>query len=52
MASYWKVPIFTAGGISAQFANKQLYSTLTRLSFSMGERSIDLITGIELISLD
>lgn len=36
MASYWNVPIFTAGGIGAEFSNKQLYSTLTRLSFSLG----------------
>lgn len=37
MASYWNLPVFTAGGISAEFANKQLYSSLTRLSFSLGE---------------
>ena len=36
MASYWNVPIFTAGGIGVEFANKKLYSTLTRLSFSLG----------------
>lgn len=36
MASYWNVPIFTAGGIAADFANKDLYSSLTRLSFSLG----------------
>ena len=36
MASYWNVPIMTAGGIGAEFANKKLYNTLTRLSFSLG----------------
>lgn len=36
MASYWNVPIFTAGGIGAEFSNKGLFSTLTRLSFSLG----------------
>lgn len=36
MASYWNIPIFTAGGIGAEFSNKHLYSTLTRLSFSLG----------------
>lgn len=36
MASYWNVPLFTAGGIAAEFADKTIYSTLTRLSFSMG----------------
>jgi hypothetical protein len=37
MASYWNVPIFTAGGIGVEFSNKALFSTLTRLSFSLGE---------------
>lgn len=36
LASFWNVPIFTAGGIGVEFSNKQLYSTLTRLSFSLG----------------
>ena len=36
MASYWNIPVFTAGGIGAQFSNKHLYSSLTRLSFSLG----------------
>ncbi|KAI1289818.1 Receptor-type guanylate cyclase gcy-8 [Halotydeus destructor] len=35
MAAYWNVPLFTAGGISLEFANKRLYSSLTRLSFSV-----------------
>lgn len=36
MAAYWNVPVITAGGIGVEFANKKLYSTLTRLSFSLG----------------
>jgi atrial natriuretic peptide receptor A len=36
MASSWNIPIFTAGGIGAEFSNKALYSSLTRLSFSLG----------------
>ena len=36
MASYWNVPVFTAGGIGAEFSNKALFQTLTRLSFSLG----------------
>lgn len=35
MAAVWNVPIFTAGGFSTQFGDKQTYSTLTRLSFSI-----------------
>lgn len=37
MASYWNVPIFTAGGIATEFSDKRLYSSLIRLSFSMGQ---------------
>ena len=36
LASAWNVPVFTAGGIGSEFAAKHLYSTLTRLSFSLG----------------
>lgn len=36
MAAYWNIPIITAGGIGAEFSNKDLYSSLTRLSFSLG----------------
>lgn len=36
MASYWNVPLFTAGGVGVEFANKKTFSTLTRMSFAMG----------------
>ena len=39
MASYWNVPVITAGGLAAEFANKNLYSSLTRLSFSIGKNN-------------
>lgn len=35
MASYWRVPLFTAGGFGATFADKSIYTTLTRLAFSL-----------------
>ena len=36
MASYWNVPIFTAGGIGVEFARKDTYTSLTRMAFSLG----------------
>lgn len=36
MASYWNVPIFTAGGIGIEFSKKSIYSSLTRMAFSLG----------------
>lgn len=36
MASYWNVPVFTAGGIGVEFSNKRTFTTLTRMSFSLG----------------
>lgn len=36
MSSYWNVPVFTAGGIGVEFANKKTFSTLTRVAFSLG----------------
>lgn len=36
MASYWNVPVFTAGGIGAEFSNKRTFTTLSRVSFSLG----------------
>ncbi|KAH9493958.1 Nitrogen permease regulator 2 [Dermatophagoides farinae] len=35
MASYWNVPVFTAGGISYEFSYKKIFTTLTRISFSL-----------------
>lgn len=37
MASYWNIPVFTGGGISDSFANKGIFSSLTRLSFSLSK---------------
>src|SRR2546421_4151314 len=35
LAAFWKLPLFTAGGLSTQFSDKDTYQTLTRLSFSV-----------------
>jgi atrial natriuretic peptide receptor A len=43
MAGYWNIPIFTAGGMSIDFTNKEIYPTLTRLSFSLDRVSHFLI---------
>ena len=37
MAAYWNVPILTAGGISENFKNKNIFSSLVRLAFSTGQ---------------
>lgn len=37
MASYWNVPIMTAGGVGHEFSRKNIYTTLTRLAFSLGK---------------
>lgn len=37
MASYWGVPVYTAGGVDVLFSQKKLFSTLTRLSFSLDQ---------------
>lgn len=39
MASYWNIPVLTAGGFGSKFANKSIYSTLTRLIFSLDKMS-------------
>lgn len=44
MASHWNLPILTAGGIEDIFANKKVFSTLTRLSFSLDSICRFLIT--------
>jgi hypothetical protein len=36
MASHWDIPVFTAGGIEDNFSNKNIFRSLTRLSFSLG----------------
>ncbi|KPM04974.1 atrial natriuretic peptide receptor 1-like protein [Sarcoptes scabiei] len=43
MASYWNVPVFTAGGIGFEFSNKKTFTTLTRMSFSLDRVSHFLI---------
>ncbi|RWS01056.1 atrial natriuretic peptide receptor 1-like protein, partial [Dinothrombium tinctorium] len=47
MASYWNVPVFTAGGIGAEFSDKSIFSTLTRLSFSADKIAEFVITIIK-----
>lgn len=37
MASYWNVPVCTAGGVGVEFGRKNVYSTLTRMAFSLGK---------------
>nr|XP_027201054.1 atrial natriuretic peptide receptor 1-like isoform X2 [Dermatophagoides pteronyssinus] len=35
LASYWRLPLMTAGGVGLQFSDKSIYKTLTRVSFSL-----------------
>lgn len=35
MSGYWNIPVFTSGGMSIEFGNRDVYPTLTRLSFSL-----------------
>lgn len=35
MAAHWKIPVISSGGPHVQFSNKEIFSTLTRLSFSL-----------------
>lgn len=35
MAAYWAIPVISSGGPHVQFSNKEIFSTLTRLSFSL-----------------
>lgn len=37
LASFWNVPVFTAGGSSVEFNDKTLFTTLSRLSYSLGK---------------
>lgn len=45
MSGYWNVPLFTAAGFDAMFADKNLYSTLTRLAFSL-DRVSDFMLSV------
>ncbi|KAG8179782.1 hypothetical protein JTE90_002822 [Oedothorax gibbosus] len=47
MASYWGVPIYTAGGIDTLFSSKTVFKTLTRVSFSMDQVSKFVINILE-----
>lgn len=40
LASYWGIPIITAGGIGAEFSDKRIFKALTRISFSLGLSSL------------
>lgn len=35
MAAHWRIPVISSGGPHVQFSNKKIFSTLTRLSFSL-----------------
>ncbi|RWS28371.1 atrial natriuretic peptide receptor 1-like protein, partial [Leptotrombidium deliense] len=37
MASYWNVPLCTAGGIDMKFKDKNVFQTLTRITFSIDQ---------------
>jgi len=37
LASYWGIPLITAGGIGIEFSNKKVYQSLTRIAFSLGK---------------
>ncbi|GIY26309.1 atrial natriuretic peptide receptor 1 [Caerostris darwini] len=37
MAAHWNVPIYTAGGIDTLFSAKNIFNTLTRISFSIDQ---------------
>ncbi|KAI1295476.1 Atrial natriuretic peptide receptor 1 [Halotydeus destructor] len=37
MASYWKVPVCSPGGIDVKFEDKNIFSTLTRMTFSLDQ---------------
>ncbi len=37
LAAHWGVPVITAGGIGIEFANKNVFRSLTRIAFSLGE---------------
>ena len=35
MAAHWHIPVISSGGPHVQFQNKEIFTTLTRLSFSL-----------------
>ena len=47
MAAYWRMPIYTQTSISDRFAQKDIYSTLTRLSLSIDHLTMFLVRLLE-----
>ena len=45
LAAYWQIPIITAGGIGFEFSNKKVFSSLTRIAFSLGKNFIGLFNN-------
>lgn len=45
LGSFWNVPVLTAGGIDEAFSNKRIFTTLTRLAFSL-DRVSDFLLSI------
>ncbi|XP_018495299.2 atrial natriuretic peptide receptor 1-like [Galendromus occidentalis] len=43
MAAFWNVPSYTAGGIDERFVRKDIYSTLTRMSYSVDRIGLFLL---------
>lgn len=37
LATYWNLPLITAGGVGVEFSNKKTFKSLTRISFSLGK---------------
>lgn len=44
MAAFWNVAAYTAGGLDDSFTRKEIYSTLTRLSFSLDRIGAFVVT--------
>jgi len=47
MAAYWQVPLFSTTSIGGQFARKDIYTTLTRLSPSVDHLSMFFVRLLE-----
>lgn len=45
LASFWNVPVFTAGGSSVEFNDKTLFTTLTRLGGASNRETNSLLCG-------
>lgn len=46
MTSYWNVPHFTTGGMDLTFANKRVYSTLSRFGYSSLDKVANFLVEI------